>query len=66
MTAIRRAIVLLCKAQIGIAAIAMVLMMLQICADAALRALRGPRVRGRRATAHAPRGPHAARWLYPM
>lgn len=39
MTAIRRAIVLLCKAQIGIAAIAMVLMMLQICADAALRTM---------------------------
>lgn len=39
MTAIRRAIVFLCKAQICLAGIAMVLMMVQICADAALRTM---------------------------
>jgi len=39
MTAIRRVTVLLCKALMLIAGLAMVLMMVQICADAALRTL---------------------------
>ena len=39
MTAIRRAIVWLCTAQIFLAGVAMVLMMVHICADAALRTL---------------------------
>lgn len=39
MTAIRRLIVILCKALIFIAALAMILMMVQICADAALRTM---------------------------
>ena len=39
MTAIRRVIVLLCRLQICLGGIAMIMMMVQICADAALRTL---------------------------
>ncbi|MDX2484976.1 MAG: TRAP transporter small permease [Pseudodonghicola sp.] len=46
MTAIRRLIIYLCNALMAIAAAAMILMMLQICADAAMRTIASSSVPG--------------------